>query len=339
MIQTLYAVDGNLRVSNWGPGYGTLPFLAGDSLAYIDIDTTSIAYKSWVIAQFGTSINNLQQVIDNGNRLNRNDTIMGDGVHDLYIDSVNNVLINNSGHGGYTHIWGGNNNALIGVEGPQGIEILVQNITPWINTRKDFLSDSIVERMYYFFPGSEHVTGYKTTIDSMTLYASNGTDSTNISLTNTDIRLKGVRQANDTTIYKPLGLDNTGKLRRMDGWAGGGGGGSSNGIGRDTVQTYTSGTTLTQSASTNYIQVNPASVQAALTITTLASGGTWHTSNDLYIVFGGTVTSGNPVITSFTFTAGSGLTVVDAAAPSAILANAGDVFHYHKIGTILYRIP
>lgn len=111
------------------------------------------------------------------------------------------------------------------------------------------------------------------------------------------------------------------------------GGGS---IGSDTVQAYTSGSTLTQNASTNYIQLNPASVQSVLTITTLASGGTWHTSNDLYIVAGGTVTSGNPVITTLTVTAGAGLTFVQAVTPTTI--TSGETIRYHKIGALLYRI-
>lgn len=118
--------------------------------------------------------------------------------------------------------------------------------------------------------------------------------------------------------------------------AGGGGGGTTNGVGRDTVQSYSTGSTLTQGASTNFIQVNPSSVQSTLTITTLASGGTWHSSNDLYIIAGGTLTSGNPVITTLIVTAGSGLTLVQAITPTTI--NAGEVIRYHKVGTLLYRI-
>jgi hypothetical protein len=110
-IETLYAVDGNLRKSRWVPGYGTLPFLAPDSAAYIDIDTTSIAYKSWVISLFGTSINNLQQVIDNGNRLTRTDTIIGASssgipLYAFNIDSFSLVTINGSQSGGGFQAYG-----------------------------------------------------------------------------------------------------------------------------------------------------------------------------------------------------------------------------------------
>jgi hypothetical protein len=121
------------------------------------------------------------------------------------------------------------------------------------------------------------------------------------------------------------------------GWGAGGGGGG-NSVGMDTVQSYSSGSTLTQSASTNYIQVNPSSAQSTLTITTLGSSGTWHTSNDLYIVFGGTVTGSNAVITNITIAAGSGITLVQAINPNGLTYYAGDVLRYHKVGNLLYRI-
>lgn len=112
----------------------------------------------------------------------------------------------------------------------------------------------------------------------------------------------------------------------------GGGGGGGSGIGIDSVQSYTSGSTLTQTAGYNYIQVNPATTQSALTITTAT---VWHTSNDLYIVAGGTITSG-VVITSLTITAGIGLTIIQSVMPTTI--SAGQVIRYHKIGNLIYRI-
>jgi hypothetical protein len=103
----------------------------------------------------------------------------------------------------------------------------------------------------------------------------------------------------------------------------------------ETVQTYTSGTTLTQGTNTDYIQLNPASTQATLTITTLSSTGRWNKDNDLYIVAGGTFGTG-AVITSLTINSGSGMTLVQSAVPTTIWV--GEVIHYHKIGTLLYRI-
>ena len=78
-------------------------------------------------------------------------------------------------------------------------------------------------------------------------------------------------------------------------------------IALDATQTYTSGATLTIANGNNYVYVNPSSVQAALSITLPT---TWHNSKNVYIVFGGTIASGNPVITSFSMVAGSGQTLV-----------------------------
>lgn len=308
-IETLYAVDGNLRKSRWVPGYGTLPFLAADSAAYIDIDTTSIAYKSWVIQQFGTSVNNLQQVIDNGHTLSREDTISGNWLHSLVFDSLTFVDVVGGTFRYLSRLGNGS-----------------------------FTADSTLIQAELLNGGATVFDKFRLSTDSIVISSWDlGSNIKSLSFTPTTARLAGLGQANDTTTYKPVGIDNTGILKRMDGWAGGGGGGgTTNGIGRDTVQAYTSGTTLTQSASTNYIQVNPASVQATLTITTLASGGTWHTSNDLYIVFGGTVTSG-PVITTLAITAGAGLTLIQSVTPSGTYS-AGEVIHYHKVGSFLYRI-
>jgi hypothetical protein len=102
----------------------------------------------------------------------------------------------------------------------------------------------------------------------------------------------------------------------------------------DAVQTYTTGTTLTQTTGDNIIQLNPASTQTTLAITT-ATSSNWHNSNDLYIVAGGSVTSG-VVITSLSVIAGAGLTIVDDIPVTTI--GAGHSVHYHKIGSLVYRI-
>jgi hypothetical protein len=131
------------------------------------------------------------------------------------------------------------------------------------------------------------------------------------------------------TLNRPNGTKDTVQINVSSG------GGTSNGVGRDSVQSYTSGSTLTQTSGYNYIQVNPSSVISALTIT---SATTFHTSNDLYIVFGGTITSENPVVTSFSFAAGSGLNLAQAINPNGVTYKSGEVIHYHKIGSLLYRI-
>lgn len=107
---------------------------------------------------------------------------------------------------------------------------------------------------------------------------------------------------------------------------------TTNSIGIDSVQSVTSGTTATQTSGFNIMQINPSS-PLTITITTATA---FHTSNDLYVVFGGTITSGNPVAT-VTITAGAGLTLVQANNPNGVTFNAGEVIHYHKIGSLLYR--
>jgi hypothetical protein len=47
---------------------------------------------------------------------------------------------------------------------------------------------------------------------------------------NGTVRLQGLASANDTTTYKPVGIDANGNLRSMIGWPGGGGGSDGNGI-------------------------------------------------------------------------------------------------------------
>jgi len=110
--------------------------------------------------------------------------------------------------------------------------------------------------------------------------------------------------------------------------------GGSSGVALDATQTYTTGATLTVTNGNNYVYVNPSTVQAALTITLPT---TWHNSNNVYIIFGGTITSGNPVITSFSVTGGVGQTKVEAVTPSGTF-NSGEVILYHLNGTLDNRI-
>lgn len=51
-LRPIYALNGALRASNWGAGYGWVPRLLADTTMVGDVDTTSIAYKQWVINQF-----------------------------------------------------------------------------------------------------------------------------------------------------------------------------------------------------------------------------------------------------------------------------------------------
>lgn len=103
----------------------------------------------------------------------------------------------------------------------------------------------------------------------------------------------------------------------------------------DLVQVYTSGATLVQTAGANYIIVNPASLIAALTLTFAVA---WHPSGDLYILFGGTITSGNPTITAFTYVGGAGQTIVTSGDTVNIPKLAGESMRFRKNGNLIYRI-
>lgn len=134
----------------------------------------------------------------------------------------------------------------------------------------------------------------------------------------------------DTTAERQVVWNNsTGKISVMAVGTGGGGGGS------DVVQTYTSGATVTVTNGNNVLVVNPASPIASLTITLPT---TWHTSNYVTIVFGGTITSGNPVITSLNIVNGSGQTLVQAVNPNGGSYVSGNVIQYKLVSTSDYRI-
>lgn len=115
-------------------------------------------------------------------------------------------------------------------------------------------------------------------------------------------------------------------------YTGSGGGG---GIGVDSVVTITSGTSSTVTNGFNVIRFNPTSVMSTYTLTLPA---TWHTSNNLLIAFtaNGTITAGNPMVTTLTIVNGSGQTISQAVTPTT--AAAGEVIVYHLIGTVDQRV-
>lgn len=100
------------------------------------------------------------------------------------------------------------------------------------------------------------------------------------------------------------------------------------------IQTYTSTGSVSINDNVSTLQYNPASVNATATITLPATSG--GSGSIVTIVFGGTVTSGNPVVTALTIAPGSGNTIVDSNVPTT--ANAGDALVYQKIGSYWYRV-
>lgn len=101
----------------------------------------------------------------------------------------------------------------------------------------------------------------------------------------------------------------------------------------DVTQTITAGPTVTVNNGTNILQVNATSVIASLTITLPA---TWHSSNDLLIVFtaNGTITNGTTMVTSLTIVNGLGQTLSQAVTPSGSWL-AGEVLRYHLISSTI----
>lgn len=100
------------------------------------------------------------------------------------------------------------------------------------------------------------------------------------------------------------------------------------------IQTYTSTGSVTMNNNVSTLVYDPASVNATATITLPTSSG--GSGSTVTILFGGTITSGNPVVTALTIAPGSGNTIVDSNIPTTALA--GDSLSYRKIGAYWYRI-
>lgn len=103
----------------------------------------------------------------------------------------------------------------------------------------------------------------------------------------------------------------------------------------DLIQTYTTGATVTQTAATNIIIFNPASLIAAVTLTFALA---WHPSNELLLIFGGNITSGNLVFTGFTYVPGAGQTIVTSGDTVSIPKLSGESMRFHKNGSLIYRV-
>lgn len=99
----------------------------------------------------------------------------------------------------------------------------------------------------------------------------------------------------------------------------------------DDSQVYTTGSTVTIADNKNIIQINPASVISALTITLPATA---HPTKEIGFYFGGTIASGN-VITSLTLNGNSGQTIIIGGSIGSVVA--GEYISFKQIGSIWYR--
>lgn len=103
----------------------------------------------------------------------------------------------------------------------------------------------------------------------------------------------------------------------------------------DLIQTYTSGATLTQGAGVNVIVLNPATLITLLTLTLAVA---WHPSNELLLIVGGTITSGNLVFTGFTYVPGAGQSIVTSGDTVNIPKLSGESMRFRKNGLSIYRV-
>lgn len=254
------------------------------------------------------------------------------GTFSLFLDSLNQGLIqsvNNTDTSRYNVFTQNNGVALQANTQNDGSGSLV-----FTHTSHQILSQWFVNKTGSISYGQPSIQLF--TLDSsITIKASriliqNDTTLTSI---NSGLYINELPYNSSTTNMVGMGWNTvTGRVYSVPLGSGGGGGGG--GIGLDSVQAVTSGTTVTQTSGFNIIQVNPSSPLASLAITTAT---TWHTSNYLLIVFGGTITSG-AVVNSLSTIAGSGLIFIQSITPTGTF-NAGDHILYKKIGSFLYRQP
>ena len=215
---------------------------------------------------------------------------------------------------------------------------------------------------YYTFPNSYYQNGLTSLNDSTTLFGGRLNQNTTVSLANAYAMVFDSAQAASGHGFKVNFIGDAGwdlftkdsatgywtripkgtvgqSLQMLSsggiGWANqASGGGNSNAVGQDSAQSVTSGSTVTQASGYNVIYVNPSAVLPTLTITTAT---TFHASNKLTIVFGGSIASGNPVVNSISIVAGSGLTLVQAVNPNGNTMYSGETIEYKKVGSYLYR--
>lgn len=106
----------------------------------------------------------------------------------------------------------------------------------------------------------------------------------------------------------------------------GGGGGSSV---ADTLQTYTSGASVTVNNGVNILVVNPATLQSALTVTLPAIPST---KNQIEIYFGGTIAAGSNVVTTVTIAANTGQSLFESLVPTTM--GSGEYLSYKWIPSL-----
>ena len=129
-----------------------------------------------------------------------------------------------------------------------------------------------------------------------------------------------------------ISIDTSANLTHLatQGYVGAHGGGGSS----FTRQSITSGTSVTVTGGEYIVTFNPASVIATYALTLPASPSDM---DEVEIEAGGTVTSGNPVVTALNVIANSGQTLVQAVTPTTINSGEFIKYRYRTANTSWYR--
>lgn len=320
-VQLLYAVNGNLRSARLVKGLFTTPVMNLDSGVRIDLDTAGsagIAYKLWIIAQYGPPTGfgggTLQQVITINDTLRKDDTIEF---------NQNKLLFHSSGAFNEFQIQN------INGSNQTNFEIFpteLQSVTS-DGTNIGSLNITSTTALFGTFNfGAGKYGQYLSSLDSVAMSAVNGGNSCTFSLTPTTARLKGLPNKTAGATDSALLVDITGNVFKAPG---GGGGGAA-----FTRQSITSGTSGTVTGGKYIVTFNPSSFIAAYTLTLPASPADM---DEVEIEAGGTITGGATVVASLIISPNSGQTIHQKVTPTTIDDGETIKYRYRTANTAWYR--
>jgi hypothetical protein len=101
------------------------------------------------------------------------------------------------------------------------------------------------------------------------------------------------------------------------------------------IQTYTGASSVTVNNTTTWLIINPSSISAAMTITLPASPSS---GQKVEISFGGTITSGNGVVTALSISPNTGQTIIQTSSPGYVQSGDAISYRYNSSNTSWYRI-
>lgn len=333
-VQLLYAVNGNLKSARLVKGLFTTPVMNSDSGVAVNIDTTGsagIAYKLWIIAQYGPPVGgNIYTV--NG-RFNSNRYINAGG-QSLLWDSVINptIALRDAGSNASQwtlvdsgrDIWMQIGQTASGGGGiKQGMEMTVGGV------RSGGLSGGASPYYSLLMDSARVFSGDQ--FGNYILMASStfGQPGITIAPVGGNYTVYNLPTTNDSA-YKPIvQIGSSGEWAHLDHWPGSGGGGG----GTATIQTITSGSSGTVTGSNYWVLFDPSSTLASYTLTLPASPTI---GQSVIIYFGKTITSGN-VITSFTVSPNTSQSILDNTPISGLSITTDNTLQYDYIATNTWK--